>query len=133
MNWELFDKIYVDVSNGCSKKEMIKRYGVDVIKEYEEWGDEIISELNKKESIIKVMKDGCEIRKHLQNIAEDESMETHNMYLMDDLRTQIETIDDWLNGTAGTFDKTNFKHICKLAIIVDINGKLENLIEQMEL
>lgn len=84
------------------------------------------------------MKDGCEIRKHLQNIAEDESMETHNMYLMDDLRTQIEAIDDWLNGTAGTvdnyyFDKTNFKHICKLAIIVDINGKLENLIEQMEL
>ena len=78
------------------------------------------------------MKDGCEIRKHLQNIAEDESMETHNMYLMDDLRTQIETIDDWLNGTDGEFDKTNFKHICKLAIIVDINGKLENLIEQME-
>ena len=40
MNWELFDKIYVDVSNGCSKKEMIESYGVDVIKEYEEWGDE---------------------------------------------------------------------------------------------
>ena len=40
MNWELFDKIYVDVNNGCSKKEMIERYGVDVIKEYEEWGDE---------------------------------------------------------------------------------------------
>ena len=40
MNWELFDKIYVDVSNGGSKKEMIEKYGVDVIKEYEEWGDE---------------------------------------------------------------------------------------------
>ena len=40
MNWELFDKIYVDVSSGGSKKEMIEKYGVDVIKEYEEWGDE---------------------------------------------------------------------------------------------
>ena len=40
MNWELFDKIYVDVSNGGSKKEMIEKYGEGVVKEYEEWGDE---------------------------------------------------------------------------------------------
>ena len=40
MDWKLFDKIYEEVSNGCSKKEMIEKYGKDVIDEYERFGDE---------------------------------------------------------------------------------------------
>jgi bisphosphoglycerate-dependent phosphoglycerate mutase len=40
MNWKLFNRIYEEVSNGYSKKEVIEKYGKDVIDEYERFGDE---------------------------------------------------------------------------------------------
>ena len=40
MNWKLFDKIYKEVSEGgCSKNEMIVKYGEGVINDYEKFGD----------------------------------------------------------------------------------------------
>ena len=40
MNWKLFDKIYKEVSEGgCSKNEMIVKYGEEVINDYEKFGD----------------------------------------------------------------------------------------------
>ena len=40
MNWKLFDKIYKEVSEGgCSKKEMIEKYGEEVVNDYEKFGD----------------------------------------------------------------------------------------------
>lgn len=39
MNWKLFNKMYEEVTNGFSKKEMIVRYGEEVVKDYEKFGD----------------------------------------------------------------------------------------------
>ncbi len=65
------------------------------------------------------------------SLTSDGELDTHNNYMMEDLKDKVDDLDNWLNGTDGGFDQDNSLHMNMLADIVMCYDKLESICERV--